>query len=418
MKILFITYYWPPAGGVSVQRILQFVTHLDKLGVECHVIHPANPSYYMEDTNLNKLIGSSIYCHPVNIFDITKLIKLLPSQGKEGNIKDQKQGGSSGVLKRIRANWFIPDPKVNWVPKIVKKASVLHEQQNFDLIFTNGTPHSVHLAGLQLKEKFQVPWIADFRDPWTKMDYFEHLPLSKKSREKHFALEKKVISNADITLTVSESWKNDFNKAGAKRAEYITNGFDEYIQNKDSDGFIIGHVGSLHSDRSLDLICAALQNINKTNPSLSEKTKLVLVGNIDASIAKKLKGKLPQKQIQLVGIVTHAEAKTWIGKSNILLLPINNSKASYGRIPAKLFEYLSAQKPVALLGKPEGDAAKIILDNGFGKSFDESQVLELEKFIVTIAEQELKSYYSKDKIEKYSRENLALELLKLMKGLL
>ena len=417
MKVLFITYYWPPAGGVSVQRILHFVSQLDQLGVECYVIHPENPSYYVEDRSLNKILKTSIHCHPVKIMDLTRMIKLLPGQKKEGNIKSDNKGLLSTATKKIRANWFIPDPKIGWVNKVVSEALSLHKDKKFDLIFTNGTPHSVHLAGLQLKQKLDIPWIADFRDPWTKMDYFEHLPLNERSKKKHYRLEKEVIANADITLTVSKSWKDDFKKAGAKRSEFITNGFDEFINNQESNDFIIGHIGSIHSDRSLDVAINAIQNINKSNKSLAPKIKLVLVGNIDAHLEQRIKNQLPNQQLIITGMLAHAEAKSWIGKSKLLLLPINKSAASKGRIPAKLFEYLSAVKPIALLGSADGDAAHIINENGFGNTFKETEESELEKYIISIAEQNSNIAYSKEDVEKYSRENLAKELHELIKSL-
>lgn len=418
MKVLFITYYWPPAGGVSVQRILHFVLELDNLGVECHVIHPENPSYYSEDTSLNKLIKSSIHCHPVKIFDVTKIIKLLPGQNKEGNIKSNKQGALSSITKKIRANWFIPDPKVGWVPKIVDQTIHLHHKEKYDLVFTNGTPHSVHLAGLKIKENINLPWIADFRDPWTKMDYFDLLPLNEKSKEKHQRLEHEVISNADITLTVSNSWKKDFKEAGAKRSECITNGFDEYIENIPTDDFFISHVGSIHSDRSLDIVINAIKELNQKNKKVASRIKLALIGNIDSNLEKKLQDKLPKEQVITTGMLNHNDAKSWIGKSKLLLLPINRSKASKGRVPAKLFEYLSARKPIALLGNSKGDAAKIILKNGFGKSFEDSQVEELEKYIIAIDNQTNEGHYNKGDVGLYSRQNLAEELLQLMKSLI
>lgn len=417
LKILFISYYWPPAGGVSVQRILHFVKELQSLGVECHVIYPKNPSYYVEDYTLGKLITSEIKLHSVKIFDITKVIKRVPKLKNEGNIKSNEGGLISRISKKIRANWFIPDPKIIWVPKVVKSAIKLHLNENFDLIFTNGTPHSMHIAGNKIKTAINRPWIADFRDPWTKMDTFAHLPLNQKARKKHEDYEMEVISKADICLTVSPSWKEDFKNIGAKNAQCITNGFDEYIEPIKTRNFIISHVGSIHSDRSLDVLLSALKKIKKQHPSIYDEIKLVLVGNINPIITSQLKDEISAPHLLITGQINHSEAKKWIAKSNLLLLPINNSKASKGRIPAKLYEYIAARKPIALFGSSKGDAGKIVRSNGFGKCFSAFDSEELTNFILDIQANPAYHTYNQQKIEKYHRKHLAKELLNLMQDL-
>jgi len=294
MKVLFITYYWPPAGGVSVQRILHFVKGLHQLGVECHVIHPSKASYYQTDPDLNTLVPQGVHLHPVRIKDITAAVKKLPGELSDtGNIKS-KGSFFSRFTKYIRANYFIPDPKVSWVKPVTNKALSIIKELDIDLVFTNGTPHSVHLSGLNIKKATNLPWIADFRDPWTKMDNMQHLPLSPKSWKKHQLLEKEVIKNADLTLTVSPSWANDFKKMGAKNSACITNGFDTNIKRQLNNEGIIAHVGSLHADRSLDLFVTAYKTFLEKS---DQKSQLVLVGSVAPKAIAQLKATLPSKNL-------------------------------------------------------------------------------------------------------------------------
>ncbi len=415
LKVLFITYYWPPAGGVSVQRILHFVKNLSELGVNCHVIHPTNASYYQIDESLLEEVQENMYLHPVPIKDLTSLIKKLPGQAKEGNIKSGNTSFFSKVLKKIRANYFIPDPKINWVKPVIAKAHKLIEEKNFDLVFTNGTPHSVHLAGLGIKQNSSIPWIADFRDPWTKMDNFTHLPLSSSALKKHQNLEHKVIQNADLTLTVSPSWAEDFLKLGAKNSTHITNGYDDIITPKKSKYFIVSHVGSIHADRDLNGFIDAFANA--ASLVKDKQWKLALVGNVDSQTIEFAKSKLNNQQLELPGIVNHATAKDWISRSSALLLPINSSEANKGRIPAKLFEYLSSGNPIILLGKGNGDAAKIVNDCKAGKSFDNNEPKAIEEYLISISDG-MHQYNANDpSIEQYSRKNTAIQLLNLFEQL-
>lgn len=420
MKVLFITYYWPPAGGVSAQRILHFVKNLSELGVTCHVIHPKGASYYQVDSNLEQLITPKIVLHPVAIQDITSLVKKVPKLNSEGNIKSESKGIFSKLSKWLRANLFIPDPKANWVSPVVSCASSLITKEKFDLVFTNGTPHSVHLAGLKLKKHFSIPWVADFRDPWTNMDYFSKLPLTKRSLKKHKYLESLVIQNADVSLTVSKQWKKDFEALGAKRAEYITNGYDEAIEAKpNKTDFLISHVGSLHGDRNLGLILDALALLIKKETADHKKIKLALVGNVSASTIQICKNKLSAERLILPGIVDHSTSKEWIGKSNVLLLPINHTPDAAGRIPAKLFEYLSSNIPIIVLGTKTGDAAEIVQDIKAGKCFNTGDENALISYLEAIKQHEIKpTNHNKDAVEKYSRMNKAKELKVLLESLI
>ncbi len=419
MKVLFITYYWPPAGGVSAQRILHFVKNLSELEVECHVIHPNGASYYQIDPNLEQLIPEQIVLHPVSIKDITSLVKKVPKLNAEGNIKSESKGLLSKLSKWLRANLFIPDPKANWVSPVVSKASKLIGDEKFDAIFTNGTPHSVHLAGLRLKQNFGIPWIADFRDPWTNMDYFDKLPLSKSSLKKHRKLESLVLSNADIALTVSQQWKKDFQHLGAKRAECITNGFDKYIaQSSEADEFLISHVGSLHGDRNLTMALDAIAKIIDKEQPGDPITKLALVGNVSSETLQLCKSKIKNDRIIITGVVDHDTAKNWIGKSKALLLPINETQDASGRIPAKLFEYLSSKNPIIVLGTVTGDAADIVKDNKAGKCFGPRDGSNLTTFLKDIKNGKYQAQTNKEQLEKYTRLSLAKDLKILLKSII
>jgi len=418
LKVLFITYYWPPAGGVSVQRILHFVNNLSALGVSCHVIYPENASYYQTDQTLKKQINSSIILHPVPIKDLTSLIKKLPGQAKEGNIKKSSKSFFSRLLKNVRANYFIPDPKINWVNPVVAKGRKIIETEHIDLIFTNGTPHSVHLAGMGLVNLTKLPWIADFRDPWTRMDNFKYFPLNKSALKKHQTLERKVIESANLTLTVSPSWADDFTELGARNSAHITNGFDEIIESIDSPEFIVSHVGSIHSDRDLNTFIDAFAKVAKSSNKSTRPWKLALVGNVDSSSLSYAKEKLNSDQLIVTGLVNHEAAKNWIARSSALLLPINKSIASKGRIPAKLFEYLSSGKPIILLGNKLGDAAKILQKCNAGKAFDPDDRKGMEAYLTAVAEGQYKYDNNSEAIQQYSRRHTAIQLHSKIKKLI
>jgi hypothetical protein len=86
----------------------------------------------------------------------------------------------------IRANLFIPDARKYWRSFAYKKALQIIEAENIDAIITTGPPHSTHLIGKKLKEKTNIPWIADFRDPWISIYYNKFLPRTLRTKRKDF----------------------------------------------------------------------------------------------------------------------------------------------------------------------------------------------------------------------------------------
>ncbi len=196
-KVLIITYYWPPAGGPGVQRWLKFVKYLPDFDIEPIVYIPENPTYPLLDEKLvadvpqnvtilkNKIIEPYAWASVFSKKNTKKISSgIIPNQRKQSFVQK--------MMLWVRGNLFIPDARVLWVKPSVKYLSKYIQENNIDTVITTGPPHSLHLIGLQLKEKLNVKWIADFRDPWTTIGYHKALKLTEASAKKHKDMEKKV----------------------------------------------------------------------------------------------------------------------------------------------------------------------------------------------------------------------------------
>jgi len=131
-----------------------------------------------------------------------------------------------------------------------------------------------------------------------------------------------------------------------------------------------------------------------------------------------IENKVPADRLILPGVVNHQTAKEWIARSSVLLLPINQTKDAQGRIPAKLFEYLSCAKPIVVLGSAEGDAAKIVQETHSGKCFQKGDSKLLAKYLEKIRSQDHHKAIDLESVAQYSRENTAKELYILLKSLI
>ena len=267
-RYLFITYYWPPAGGPGVQRWLKFVKYLRDFEVEPIVYVPENPHYPIIDKSFEAEIpsGITIIKQPINEpYQLAGIFSKKESKTiSSGIIKDEKQQGFlQKMMLWVRGNLFIPDARMLWVKPSVKFLSAYLNENTIETIITTGPPHSLHLIGKQLKENLKLNWIADFRDPWTKIGYHQKLKLTKASQQKHLRLEREVLQTADHILTTSFTTKKDFSKITKKPISVITNGFDEDEEEEVvlAEKFRLSHIGSLLSERNPLELWKALQEL-------------------------------------------------------------------------------------------------------------------------------------------------------------
>src|ERR1051325_721406 len=301
-KVLIITYYWPPSGGAGVQRWLKFVKYLREFGWEPIVYTPENPEAPATDPSLEKDIPGNLTVLKTKIWEPYNLYKGFIGQKKNEKInagflsEKEKPGLAERISVWIRGNWFIPDAREFWVKPSVKFLSGYLQKHKVDAIVSTGPPHSMHLIALELKRKFNLPWLADFRDPWTNIDFYKDLKLSKASDEKHKKLENEVLKYADKVVSVGQTMSDEFKKilgSDEKKFFVITNGYDEddlyKSEIKLDPKFTLAHIGSINRDRNPAILWKVLAELVKENTELTSKLEIKLVGKTDVNVDKSIR---------------------------------------------------------------------------------------------------------------------------------
>ena len=220
-KVLIITYYWPPSGGAGVQRWLKFVKYLPNLGWEPVVYTVENGEYPVMDKSLNEDVSAALKVIKTPIWEPYNIYKKISGRNKNDTInsgflaESKKSKFSENLGKWVRGNFFIPDARKYWIKPSIKYLSNFLNDNPADLIISSGPPHSTHLIAMDLKNKFQIPWVSDFRDPWTNIDFYKELKLTNWADAKHKRLEKHVLTNSDLVLTVGNQLKQELIELGA-----------------------------------------------------------------------------------------------------------------------------------------------------------------------------------------------------------
>ncbi len=219
---------------------------------------PENPERPVIDESLSKEIPDNIEVVQNKIWEPYSFYRKFTGRKAEDKIqtaflteKKSKAGFFEKVSVWIRGNLFIPDARKYWIKPSVKFLVKYLKQNPVDAIVTTGPPHSAHLIGLQLKDKLKLPWLADFRDPWTNIDYYRDLKLSKRADRIHHELEQKVLQRADAIVVISPGMEKDFQSIYQREYHVIPNGFDADDMknlpevNTSDDKFVLAHIGSL-----------------------------------------------------------------------------------------------------------------------------------------------------------------------------
>lgn len=370
-KVLLFSYYWPPASSPGVQRWLKFVKYLEDYGWASAVITPKNGSYPNTDATLLNDIPDDTELLTTKTLEPFRLFNLLTGQAKRGKASSVGMGdlkGAQSPIKKIsayiRANWFIPDARKGWNRYAIRTGIEYIQKQNVDAIITTGPPHSSHLIGLNLSRKFNLPWVADFRDPWTNIYYNHFLPRSSSTQKKDLALETKVLSNASLVTVVSNGLLQEFSDR-ARSTLLLPNGYDlEDFYGKHtfekSDKFTLSYIGNLKENQNIEALWTALSELINANPQFAQNFRLSLTGNIHPTVLQSITQAGLNPNLIQYPFVQHHQAIEQMISASALLFPIPQSAQNKKIITGKIFEYLASRTPLVSIGPPDGDAAKIL----------------------------------------------------------
>lgn len=390
-KVLIITYHWPPSGGISVLRCLKFAKYLRNFGWEPVIYTAKDPAYQYYDYNNEKDVPEGLEIHKVPISEPINAFKKMSGRKKEAPMQEitsvsaKKRSIIDEFAMWVRGNFFIPDARYRWIKPSVNYLVDYLEKNSVDAILTDGPTHTNTVIGMRVAQHFGIPWLADFQDPWTQVDYYAKMHIWKRADRKHKALEQEVFKTASKTTIASPTWKTDLESIGAKNVSVIYYGYDEddfsdYRVQTD-EHFTIFHGGLLGSDRNPVNLFKAIQKLRTELPNEASKIRIRLAGEVDLSCVNMMEECKLTEITTLLGMIPRADVYKEFSKSSMLLLPINKAANAKGRIPGKLFEMLRSTKPILVFGPHDGDVKGIVEGKNRGKSFNYDQAEEIYSFL-------------------------------------
>ncbi|WP_436517374.1 hypothetical protein [Ekhidna sp. To15] len=392
-KVLIISYYWPPSGGVGVQRWMNFALQLKNRGWDPIVLTPENPQFEIKDENLLDMVDEiptiklPIW-EPFNLFhkltgnkDRKNVQQGLVLEKSEKKFKDK-------LMVWVRGNLLVPDPRAFWVKSAAKQAIKTVKEQNIGTIITTGPPHSMHLIGRKVKRAVEeVRWLADFRDPWSKWDVLEKLNTSAIVLDIHKRMERSVIREADVATTVSTRLAQAFGGI-----DLLHNGIT--VQNKsisepNESHFTIGYYGMLNELRNPRQLWLLLDQMCRENQVFANKLKIRIGGIVSESIKEEITALSELKgKVEFLGYLPHHSIQDEYRRCNVLLLLLNKSDNSEWILPVKFFEYLAAERMILGLGGRKSDLGDLMNDKDVGEIIAYPEIGSIRGFLEDIFENE------------------------------
>lgn len=421
-KVLLILYYWPPAGGPGVQRWLKFVSYFKQFDIEPILYIPSNPHYPLRDVSLLNEIPKDLKIYSQPIKEPYRWASMLSKKNTDhmssGVVGTEKKSLLSKLMLFVRGNFFIPDARKSWIKPSISFLKTVLKQEGIDTVITTGPPHSLHLIGMGLQKSSNIKWLTDFRDPWTSIHYQDKLYMSAWAQNKHKRLESRVLNAADAISVTSPSTKIAFEGITSKPIHLITNGFDAEVESSvELDSyFSLTHIGSLLSQRNPLVLWSALKELCEEESGFKEDLKLIFVGKTDPQIIEQISDFKLENNIENIGYVSHQKAVYYQRKSQLLLLIESFDSKVAQIIPGKLFEYLSAKRPIIAVGPEFWDVDQILAKTKAGTTYTFDDHNSLKSDILTYYRLYKKGNLENDAsgIEAYHRRALTEKMSKVL----
>lgn len=400
-RVLVIAYYWPPSGGSGVQRWVKFVKYLSDYGWEPVVFAPENADYPSLDPSFEKEVppGVEVLRGPIwepyaayrklmgkgASTDMNTLTGAVATDGAVTEISSGRKSWKQRLSLWIRGNLFVPDPRVGWVRPSVRRLQAYLSQHPVDVMVTTGPPHSVHLIGQRLHKALGIPWIPDFRDPWTRMYYLKYLPMSPRTWNKIRKQEQAVLDECSAVLACTPLVQEEFQAQTKTPVACITNGYDEEdfaapAPAADSH-FNLTHTGLFAADGNPLQLWKVLGEMAAGSPSFREALRLRLVGKVDREVLEAIQEQGLEANVVALGYCDHATAVHEQRAASLLLLPLRNDAQYRPILPGKLFEYLAARRPVLGIGQEDGAMARVLRETAAGTTIDWEDAPALRSFL-------------------------------------
>lgn len=376
-KVLMLSYYYPPLGGIGTLRSLKFAKFLPEFGWQPLVLTPEKGvhSYYCEREE-GDLPGVEVV--RTGYFDLAgKIWGAFRAPRKAGGgsfeAKGSRSKGKGNYLSKLAKDWlFFPDQHIGWYCSALKEGLKVTGEKDVTALFSTSSPVTAHLVAQAIKRKTALPWVADLRDLWTQNPYYTKNVLAFRLER---ALERHILGSADALVTVSAPMARKLAKNHPnKDICVITNGFDEEDFCKGfsvNSGlkFTITYTGQLYNlKRSPEPFFKAMASLAEKGAIDLNRVEVRFFGETDPGLQELADRYGLGGSFLATGVVPYPDSLRYQAGSTVLLLLEWGRRDSGDIYTGKLFEYLGARRPVLAVTRDGSIVADLLREANAGEA--------------------------------------------------
>lgn len=342
MKALLLTYAYPPMRYPRAIQISRLVKHLN-----CTV--------------------DVVCCNELNArpdLTLPARFERNPRQIFRFNYKPR----ASRLLRKLLNIFAIPDVFLGWSLSAARAVASNTAAPDYDVVVSFGQPMSNHLAGLFLKRKFGLPWLAHFSDPWADNPYHGKNFLRRWINR---TLERVVVNASDKVVFTSELTlklvMKKYPPTVQGKAEVLPHAFDPEMYPKvipRRRPLIIRHLGNFYPPRTPVPFLEAITFLHKRSPELLEDVCIEFIGEISSRIRiNRQLMLLPPGLVAFIPAVDYGDSLRLMAESSLLVV-IDAPFDTGVFLPSKLIDYLGACVPILAVSPLNGTTASVVRKYG------------------------------------------------------
>jgi len=350
MKILFISYFFPPyAHATAVERTVLIVKYLSELGHEIGVITARNYTFFQRDASYLKYVSKTLR--------IARPSAIEPSTFLQG------QSVPSGTSKKLFRNFLWPDSRVLWLINALPASHTFVKDFRPDVIVSIAPPYTDLILGYLISRRFRIPHFVDLLDPWSD-DLYNMYP-NWWQKELTYFFEKKILEETRgvIVATYPMKWRllERYKFLKPERVENITFGIikenmEKVAEIDYSSPFTVLYLGTLQGGHKNPAgFIKAFAKFTKVHSDV----RLAIAGNVDTEVKDFIKRNLPEENVEFLGYIENEKVHTVVNRAHVLWLLISRAPGFELVMPAKTISYLGFSRPI-LATVPEGWTAEFL----------------------------------------------------------
>jgi glycosyltransferase involved in cell wall biosynthesis len=370
LRVLLVSYAFPPVGGAGVQRALKLVKYLPHHGVTPAVLTVENPSVPLHDASLGRDIPP--------FTEILRVPTFEPSYSAKRKAWNAAAEATPGFLARgkkqlvkIGRQLLVPDPQVLWLPcASLALGARLASSDADDVVFISGPPFSQFLLAAVARLRPRTAVVLDYRDEWATTQGAYEMGGSVRAGA---WLEHAILRSAHAVTTATEAFRSEllarFDFLDPSRVYAVPNGYDpddfpKPLPSPGTDRFVLTYVGTVFRLTSARGLLDAIRLLHAREPELGKLLTVRFIGRIVETEASYFEG-TAALGVERVGYLQHEQALAELARSHAALCLLDDLPGAARIYPAKIFEIMYLGRPCLALA-PEGALAKLVRDHTLG----------------------------------------------------